>query len=242
MPERSRRVTVDRTPARPYTRPVGPAPIAVYRRTIAASVARVWENVLDWEHLPWLHRTTFAFVDARASGPDGWTAETALVWDPAHPVVVEVTLDRAELCYHTRTIAGPGTGTDIVTRLTPLAWDRTGIEVTFGVPDVPPDAVERVGRVYTTLYARLWDEDEGMMQRRQAVVDGVLPTEPLALAVDGHTLEASGVCPHRGGPLPDCVDGDGCITCPWHGYRFDARTGAGVGGHALRLAPSPTRR
>jgi nitrite reductase/ring-hydroxylating ferredoxin subunit len=221
---------------------VDPTPVTIYRRAIGASVARVWENVLDWEHLPWLHRTTFAFVDARAAGPDGWTAETALRWDPERRFVVAVTLDRPRLCYHTRTIAGPGTGTDIVTRLERLAEDRTGIEVTFLVPDVPPAAVARVGERYATLYARLWDEDEGMMQRRQEVVDGTLAAEPLGLAVDGRTLMVSGTCPHRGGPLSVCVDGDGCITCPWHGYRFDARTGAGVGGHALRLAPWPTRR
>ena len=30
--------------------------VATYRRRIGASLERVWENVHDWEHLPWLHR------------------------------------------------------------------------------------------------------------------------------------------------------------------------------------------
>ena len=34
--------------------------VAVYRRRIGASLERVWENVRDWEHLPWLHRQSFA--------------------------------------------------------------------------------------------------------------------------------------------------------------------------------------
>jgi nitrite reductase/ring-hydroxylating ferredoxin subunit len=29
---------------------------------------------------------------------------------------------------------------------------------------------------------------------------------------------------------------DGVIQCPWHGYRFDVRTGANLDGHPCRLA------
>jgi nitrite reductase/ring-hydroxylating ferredoxin subunit len=37
------------------------------------------------------------------------------------------------------------------------------------------------------------------------------------------------VCPHFGGPLDDApVDDRGIVTCPWHGYRFDVRTGRRV--------------
>jgi len=37
--------------------------VATLRRTIGASLERVWENVFDWEHLPWLHRQDFASID-----------------------------------------------------------------------------------------------------------------------------------------------------------------------------------
>ena len=37
--------------------------VATYRRTIHASLERIWENVLDWEHLPWLHRSAFAAAE-----------------------------------------------------------------------------------------------------------------------------------------------------------------------------------
>ena len=39
-------------------------------------------------------------------------------------------------------------------------------------------------------------------------------------------------CPHRGGPLADGIVADSCVTCPLHNWRFDLRTGAGVGNDA----------
>lgn len=221
---------------------MSPAPVATYTRTVRASLARVWENVLDWEHLPFLHRSTFAFVEPQARSSNGWTARTALSWDRGRPFVVEVTLDRPGLCYHTRTVAGPGTGTDIVTRLTHLADDRTGIAVAFHVPDVAPEASAAVGQVYVGLYTRLWDEDEAMMQRRQGVLDGTIRASSLPLPVDDRCIEVPDVCPHLGGPLSGPVDAHGCITCPWHGYRFDVRTGESTDGRGLRLEPRPRPR
>lgn len=43
--------------------------------------------------------------------------------------------------------------------------------------------------------------------------------------VEGTFHALDGVCPHQGGPL-----GKGClagpiVTCPWHGWQFDVRTG-----------------
>ena len=37
-------------------------------------------------------------------------------------------------------------------------------------------------------------------------------------------------CPHQGGPLADGLVGRACVTCPLHGWRFDLRTGARIGG------------
>jgi nitrite reductase (NADH) small subunit len=43
--------------------------------------------------------------------------------------------------------------------------------------------------------------------------------------VDGTFYALDGVCPHQGGPLAE-GDVTGCIvTCPWHGWQFDVRTG-----------------
>lgn len=34
-----------------------------------------------------------------------------------------------------------------------------------------------------------------------------------------------GVCPHQGGPLARGCHEQGVVACPWHGWRFDLRTG-----------------
>jgi nitrite reductase/ring-hydroxylating ferredoxin subunit len=43
--------------------------------------------------------------------------------------------------------------------------------------------------------------------------------------VEGTFYALDGVCPHQGGPLGQ-GDLAGCIvTCPWHGWQFDVRSG-----------------
>src|ERR1700743_3232813 len=43
--------------------------------------------------------------------------------------------------------------------------------------------------------------------------------------VDGELFALDGVCPHQGGPLGK-GNLQGCIvTCPWHGWQFDVRSG-----------------
>jgi hypothetical protein len=201
------------------------APIAVYDRTVSASLERVWENVLDWEHLPWLHDTTFGHVRLLDCTPAGFRAETSLAHGGA-PFVIEVETDCVGLLYHSRTIAGPGTGTDVLTRLTPSAPRATDVHVEFLVPDVAPERRDAIGSVFVALYTRLWDEDEAMMVRRQAYVDGRLPAHRREVALDDQRCTFSTTCPHLGGPLEHAaIDPAGIVTCPWHGYRFDVRTG-----------------
>jgi len=44
----------------------------------------------------------------------------------------------------------------------------------------------------------------------------------------------SDTCTHRGGPLSEgTVEGDE-VTCPWHGARFDIKTGTVLGPPAAR--------
>ena len=43
--------------------------------------------------------------------------------------------------------------------------------------------------------------------------------------VEGVISAIDGICPHQGGPLAEgCLDGT-LVTCPWHGWPFDVRTG-----------------
>jgi len=203
--------------------------VAVYERTIRASLERVWENVLDWEHLPWLHRTSFGHVRLLHAARDGWRAETSLAGGGV-PFVVEVAIDRAGLRYHSRTAAGPGAGSDVVTTLAPVGEHATRIHVEFLVPGVAPEHRDAVGPAYTRLYTRLWDEDEAMMMRRQALLDGRLAGGTREALLAGASCRFSTLCPHLGGPLDEAdVDAGGIVTCPWHGRRFDVRTGRPAG-------------
>jgi nitrite reductase/ring-hydroxylating ferredoxin subunit len=43
--------------------------------------------------------------------------------------------------------------------------------------------------------------------------------------VNGTFYALDGVCPHQGGPLGRGELGGCIVTCPWHGWQFDVRTG-----------------
>ena len=255
----------------PPVEPREPNRAVVYERTIGASLARIWENVLDWQHLPWLHKTSFADVKLVDASADGWRGWVTARSRRARESLVDVHLDRPALRYRTCTIDGEGSGTEIWTRLEPTAERSTRIRVEFAFPGLAPEVAAETGTGYVRLYARLWDEDEAMMLRRQTLLDaggGRLPLQtadersialgslgelrkrlPLVLRVGGRELrlvELDGeirahptVCPHFGGPLGDAAIEDGCLTCPWHGYRYDLRSGRCVNGQPFHLDSVP---
>jgi len=245
---------------------------AVYRREVAASLTRIWENVLDWEHLPWLHARSFVGIDLERASADGFRARVSLPPAAApRAATLEVRLDRPGLRYLTVTVDGLGAGTRIWTRLEPVAERRTRIAVEFHLPGALAGSDEQaraIGAFYLRLYTQLWDEDEAMMVRRQAVLDArpirsaararlslgpvaaLRPRLPLIVEAAGEhfrVVDLAGallahtvVCPHLGGPLEAATsETDGSLTCPWHGYRFDLRTGRSCDGRGLVLRCAP---
>lgn len=52
--------------------------IGSYQRRMPVSLTRMYENALDWEHLPWLHSSSFSHIDCIESGDWGWRAEATL--------------------------------------------------------------------------------------------------------------------------------------------------------------------
>ena len=73
---------------------------------------------------------------------------------------------------------------------------------------------------------------------RACAVSDVAPGTAKLVAVDGNEIALFNVdgtfyaldneCPHRGGPLGE-GDLEGCIvTCPWHAWQYDVRTGESI--------------
>jgi thiamine pyrophosphate-dependent acetolactate synthase large subunit-like protein/nitrite reductase/ring-hydroxylating ferredoxin subunit len=59
--------------------------------------------------------------------------------------------------------------------------------------------------------------------------------------LDGEVHALDGRCPHQGGPLGEGTI-EGCmLRCPWHGYDFDARTGASAFGDGVACHPAEVR-
>jgi hypothetical protein len=146
--------------------------VATYHRTIHASLDRIWENVRDWEHLPWLHRSSFSSIRPLEQTHSSWRAH--IFMPPANApreAVIELQLDQPHLRYWSRTLEGQGAGGEIFTCLKPVDERTTDIVVEFWVPGVNAKQAEAVGAAYLRLYTRLWDEDERMMMRRQALLD-----------------------------------------------------------------------
>jgi nitrite reductase/ring-hydroxylating ferredoxin subunit len=42
---------------------------------------------------------------------------------------------------------------------------------------------------------------------------------------EGRIFALDNACPHMGGPLGEGPLDGFCVTCPWHGWEFDVRSG-----------------
>jgi nitrite reductase/ring-hydroxylating ferredoxin subunit len=248
----------------------GLALAATYTREIRAGTERIWENVLDWEHLPALHEIYFDHVALIEIGSWGWRVKlTKRTGKADRRMLLELQIDRAKSRYRVRILAGDGMGTEIWTLLEALGPQRTAIEVRFYVPEHRPERLAALGEKYRSSYARLWDQDEAMMMRREALsarpgtwsersgaslalglLSELRPRLPLLVELDGEPFRIlelddgllvahSTICPHWLGPLDEAIPKNGILRCPWHGYLFDLRTGASADGRGCRLAPAP---
>ena len=187
--------------------------IGSYRRRMPVSLARMYENALDWEHLPWLHSSSFKSIDCIEAGDWGWRAKAVLadtdpsllasagIWKQAFKqslrhqplrllrfvgglaqqslaakrggaeVLLELRLDRKRQRWITKTLAGPGQGTEIWTHVLVHGEQDIEVLVDFFVPNIPQPMAAPLSHYYQTLYHRLYDEDQGMMETRQQGLD-----------------------------------------------------------------------
>ena len=62
--------------------------------------------------------------------------------------------------------------------------------------------------------------------------------EDIAIFNTGETFYAvNNACPHQGGPLNQGTLEDDCITCPWHGWQYDLKSGCPITTPNLRTYP-----
>ena len=225
--------------------------VGTYRRAMSVSLERMYENALDWEHLPYVHDSSFGSIKVQDSGRWGWKA--ALVDSRGRDSVIELRLDRESRRWITRNLAGGALGSEIWTHVFVLGERSIEIVVDFFVPGVSEADRNKTGDAYARLYHQLYDEDEAMMLARQHELDQrfqpssetavqLAPRSELSLPhsfelggrkqvlreVEGSLVAHAAVCPHQSGPLTNAELIAGEIICPWHGYRFRLEDGVRV--------------
>ena len=65
----------------------------------------------------------------------------------------------------------------------------------------------------------------GDLARGQGRIVDVAGKQLAMFNVDGNYHAIDNTCPHRGGPLGDGMLNGTTVTCPWHGWQFDCKTG-----------------
>lgn len=67
------------------------------------------------------------------------------------------------------------------------------------------------------------------------------PDSFVLVNVDQRIAAFRNACVHQGRSLDGGLLDDGVLTCPWHGFRFDATSGECLTAPAAQLSPVPTR-
>ena len=249
--------------------------VGSYRRRMKVSLERMYENALDWAHLPYLHNSAFSSIEVIEAGDWGWRADLGLGQRPeggAPPhITLQLTLDRAHRRWVSSTLEGPGAGSEIWTHVFEFGSRDLEIQADFFIPGVAEADRASVGAVYAELYQGLYDEDEAMMLERQRALDGQSASKggldvsnpedhalgtvqsltsmlPFDFPYQGQHwrlikdqkewLVYTLTCPHLLGSFKTVTAESGTVTCPWHGYRFNLRSGECLSGADCRL-PNP---
>ena len=73
---------------------------------------------------------------------------------------------------------------------------------------------------------------------RQVTLNGL---EIALFNVGGKLCAVDNTCPHRGGPISDGALNGNAVTCPWHAWEFDVKTGACLNNPAAKLKTYPVQ-
>ena len=145
-----------------------------YTRDILVSLNRMMENAYDWEHLPFVHPSSFASIELIDQGEWGWRCKTTL--PPAAgggEQVVELLVDKPKHYWATTVLSGTGEGVQIHTQATAKEDRQIKIDVRFYLPQAP-ETEEQASIILGYLqaqYTTLYDEDAALMSARQEALD-----------------------------------------------------------------------
>lgn len=145
--------------------------IGNYKRTLPTSMARMIENAYDWEHLPYVHASSFAGIDLIDSGDWGWRAKIGLHGGGYQ--LLDLLVDKARDYWVSTVFAGPGKGIQIHTQASHLSDDEIEVDVRFYIPE-PLDDPAMTTQLHAHLadqYRQLYDEDIDLMSGRQSALD-----------------------------------------------------------------------
>jgi nitrite reductase/ring-hydroxylating ferredoxin subunit len=74
------------------------------------------------------------------------------------------------------------------------------------------------------------------------VMEATIGDERYAICnLEGAIHALSGTCPHRGGPLGQGAVNENNLTCPWHAWEFDCRTGVSDYNPGMKIATFPVQ-
>jgi len=142
-----------------------------YRRTLPVSMTRMMENALDWEHLPFVHASSFGDIKCISQGKWGWRAKVSQTALDQEDQVIELLLDRDRNYWATSIVSGPGQGIEIHTQASSLSDFEIEIDIRFySATKVPQDLLGIYVDVLTQQYTLLYDEDVQLMSGRQAAL------------------------------------------------------------------------
>jgi len=109
--------------------------VGSYRRRLPVSLDRMYENALDWQHLPHQHSSSFSDIQCHSSGAWGWRATVVSGRGAdASSSVLELRLDREARRWITRNLEGPNAGAEIWTHVFEVAERVLDIVVDFFCP------------------------------------------------------------------------------------------------------------
>ena len=143
-----------------------------YLRDIPSNLTRMMENAHDWEHLPFVHPSSFAAIAVVETGKWGWRCKATLPSGGGEQLL-ELLVDEEHHYWATTVVAGPGQGTQIHTQASDSNGSGITVDVRFYLPQ-PPENESQTAMILgylQTQYATLYDEDEALMRGRQEALD-----------------------------------------------------------------------